>query len=1066
MAERSYLTASFVRTNIGNAKIADNGAAGFKELAFSEFSGNVPSYGKIKTVSFTHYHTWTKNAYTPKEMKIRTTLLSNSEQVSSEALRPPKSTSTEGAQPITNTISNVSTSLMNGLNKIRLEWDSFSSNCDLYYRATEDYPMTLTVDYWPQSVLIPTGASNLGVSFNTPWGANPILGVHTATLSWSSPSDWGGSDTNSNDVFNKQFHLIVRNNYGTEIINTYTGNNSYSFTPNAGQGSSFSYSIETLNDYGNGPTVYSNSFTLYNVGVNSVVSIDCQNVASNPFTKNDGTKLSFNSSYDACFSTEKSFKFDLGKISSNPISCSSQGYAWNISLGYTINGGAEQQTDNFNATSAYPFTAQNYLDQYIIWKIYIHFSITNSSGTEISKQTITYSIPGKARVKIGTEVSIIPSYNWKESLSGLYDGEINFTIKNCISSITKIKIITSLSDSSIHTSTLRLTGSGNKTAKYSFKDNIKATYYKGRKVSSIQYFLLEDNGTEQGFKWNDSETIYTSYLEFPNKTFMSKWKTPVVSLYGDLGENNFYNEAYLSWDYETVGAEMADFATYIDSIHFIRSVHYSYNSEIFKSIPEGTTGSITVSFVDTTYGFPMDSYTIKNVSKVKHVNLLSFDKWFNLPKYSSWTNTGDLNYSSYSFILDDTCLILSNAEELSYNLTISTSGNVKLKIGDSNEVLNNATYSFTSLGDGIPVFVSTQESTEVSSKTLNYFLNVQKGSQVLETLTYSTDYLISNDNLPPFDTEMIKGTADKVFIVDGKSYLIPNFTRVSLTNLIDGVKYQPESARGEGIFTLKDSSNNTLQTAKSSSNQDTISFSTNYSNINLAKDKIISFTKSFSANKKTITSEKVPILSTNSQQVLGGIFSASFNSFDKETPLVVNKENGEIKVRFNYSTLLNDVFRTATNLKVNFFIKIYGSQTQSYLTYSSAQAIPSQETTSITIAFIPTDTSFVKNNSTFTISVVPSIQGTTNGGTAYETFYQGKASTNYTYNIDVPDFAIRKNRVSINREPVVSGGLSSLEIQIANNTNYRYITFFDEIGNEIASFDYIANGIKIDGGSW
>ena len=409
---------------------------------------------------------------------------------------------------------------------------------------------------------------------------------------------------------------------------------------------------------------------------------------------------------------------------------------------------------------------------------------------------------------------------------------------------------------------------------------------------------------------------------------------------------------------------------------------------------------------------------------------------------------------------------MSNAEELSYNLTISTSGNVKLKIGDSNEVLNNATYSFTSLGDGIPVFVSTQESTEVSSKTLNYFLNVQKGSQVLETLTYSTDYLISNDNLPPFDTEMIKGTADKVFIVDGKSYLIPNFTRVSLTNLIDGVKYQPESARGEGIFTLKDSSNNTLQTAKSSSNQDTISFSTNYSNINLAKDKIISFTKSFSANKKTITSEKVPILSTNSQQVLGGIFSASFNSFDKETPLVVNKENGEIKVRFNYSTLLNDVFRTATNLKVNFFIKIYGSQTQSYLTYSSAQAIPSQETTSITIAFIPTDTSFVKNNSTFTISVVPSIQGTTNGGTAYETFYQGKASTNYTYNIDIPDFAIRKNRVSINREPVVSGGLSSLEIQIANNTNYRYITFFDEIGNEIASFDYIANGIKIDGGSW
>ena len=88
--------------------------------------------------------------------------------------------------------------------------------------------------------------------------------------------------------------------------------------------------------------------------------------------------------------------------------------------------------------------------------------------------------------------------------------------------------------------------------------------------------------------------------------------------------------------------------------------------------------------------------------------------------------------------------------------------------------------------------------------------------------------------------------SDTSFIVDGKSYLIPNFTRVSLTNLIDGVKYQPESARGEGIFTLKDSSNNTLQTAKSSSNQDTISFSTNYSNINLAKDKIISFTKSFS----------------------------------------------------------------------------------------------------------------------------------------------------------------------------------------------------------------------------
>ena len=1066
MAERSYLTASFVRTGIGNTKIADNGVAGFKELAFSGFSGDVPSYGKIKTVSFTHYHTWTKNAYTPKEMKIRTTLLSNSEQVSSEALRPPTSTSTEGPQPITNTINNVSASLMNGLNRIRLEWDSFSSNCDLYYRATKDSPMTLTVDYWPLSVLIPTGASNLGVSFNTPSGANPILGVHTATLSWSSPNDWGGSDTNSTDVFNKQFHLIIRNNYGTEIINTYTGNNSYSFIPNAGQGSSFSYSIETLNDYGNGPTVYSNSFTLYNVGVNSIVSIDCQNATSNPFTKSDGTKLSFNNSYDACFSTEKSFKFDLSKISSNPISCSSQGYAWNISLGYTINGGAEQQTGNFNATSAYTFAAQNYLDQYIIWKIYIHFSITNSSGAEISKQTITYSIPGKARVKVGTEVSIIPSYNWKESLSGLYDGEINFTIKNCISSITKIKIITSLSDSSIHTSTLKLIGSGNKTAKYSFKDNVKATYYKGKTVSSIQYFLLEDNGTEQGFKWNDSETIYTVYSESPNKTFMSKWKTPVVSLYGDLGENSFYNEAYLSWDYETVGAEMADFATYIDSIHFVRSIHYSYNRDIFKSIPEGTSGNITVSFIDTTYGFPMDSYTIQNVSKAKHVSISSFDKWFNLSKYSSWTDTGDLNYSSYPFVLDNTCLSLSNAEDLSYSLTISTAGNVKLKIEDSEESLNNAVYSFFALGDGINIIVSTQEETEVGSKTLNYFLNVQKGSQVLETLTYSTDYLISNENLPPFDTGIIKGTADKVFIAGGKSYLIPNLTQISLTNLISGVKYQPESARGEGIFTLKDSSNNTLQTVKSSSNQDTVSFSTNYSNTKLAKDKVIGFIKSFSANKKTIISERVPIISVNSQQVLGGIFSTSFNSFDKETPLLVNKENGEIKVRFSYSTLVNDAFRTATNLKVNFAIKIYGSQTQSYLTYSSAYAIPSQETTSITISFVPTDANFVENNSAFTVSIVPSIQGTTNDGTTYETFYQGKTSTNYTYNIDVPDFAIRKNRVSINREPVVSGELSSLEIQIANNTNYRYITFFDEIGNKIASFDYITNGIKIDGGSW
>lgn len=1066
MAERSYLTASFVRTGISNTKIADNGAAGFKELAFSRFLGNVPSYGKIKSVFFTHYHTWTKNAYTPKEMKIKTTLLSNNEQVSSEALLPPKSTSTEGAQPITNTINSVNASLMNGLNRIRLEWDSFSSNCDLYYRATKDSPMTLTVEYWPQSVLIPTGASNLSVSFNTPSGANPILGIHTATLSWSSPSDWGGSDTNSADVSNKQFHLIIRNNYGTEIVNTYTGSNSYSFIPNAGQGSSFSYSIETLNDYGNGPTVYSNSFTLYNVGVNSVVSIDCQNATSNPFTKSDGTKLSFNSSFDACFSTEKSFKFDLSKISSNPISCSSQGYSWNISLGYTINGGAEQQTSHFNATSAYTFAAQNYLDQYVIWKIYIHFSITNSSGTEISKQTITYSIPGKAKVKVGTEVSIIPSYNWKESLSGLYDGEISFTIKNCISSITKIKVITSLNDSTIHTSTLKLAGSGNKTAKYSFKDNVKASYYKGKTVVSIQYFLLEDNGTEQGFKWNDSETIYTSYSESPNKTFMTKWKTPVVSLYGDLGENSFYNEAYLTWDYETVGAEMADFATYIDSIHFIRSIHYPYNSDIFKSIPDGGAGNITVSFVDTTYGFPMDSYTIEGVSKAKHVSILSFDKWFNLSKHSSWTSIGDLNYSSHSFVLDDNCFILSNANGLSYNLTISTSGNIKLKVEDSNETLNNIAYSFTALNDGITISVSTQEDTEIGSKTLNYFLDVQKGSQVLETLTYSTNYLISNENLPPFDTGTIKGTADKVFITDEKSYLIPNLTQVSLTNLIGGVKYQPESARGEGIFTLKDSSNNTLQTVKSSSNQDTVSFSTNYSNTELAKDKVIGFIKSFSANKKTITSERVPIVSVGSQQVLGGIFSTSFNSFDKETPLVVDKESGEIKVKFNYSTLLNDAFRSATNLKLNFSIKIYGSQTQNYLTYSSVQAIPSQETTSITITFIPTDISFVENNSTFTVSVIPSIQGTTNGGTTYETFYQGKTSTNYTYSIDVPDFAIRKNRVSINREPVVSGELSSLEIQIANNTNYRYISFFDEVGKEIASFDYVSNGIKIDGGSW
>lgn len=135
-------TVTYTRTNMSNTAMAYNGNAGNRVCYLSSFQASGNGVGKkvkqVVSVTFNHYHTRTK----ANQVKIRSVLVSTAGEVASSYVNVASSKDT------VNTFSGVSADVINTLTGIRLEWQKFDSNTDLYYRATSEHPQVLTITFY------------------------------------------------------------------------------------------------------------------------------------------------------------------------------------------------------------------------------------------------------------------------------------------------------------------------------------------------------------------------------------------------------------------------------------------------------------------------------------------------------------------------------------------------------------------------------------------------------------------------------------------------------------------------------------------------------------------------------------------------------------------------------------------------------------------------------------------------------------------------------------------------------------------------------------------------------
>ena len=1039
MATKQSIT--FTKTDQSNICIAYNGKANTKTIGF-DFT--LPDdVGKITNVYFQHYHT-VNGVRTG--IKFRCALVGKNGTV--------YSTSSQGWNLVTDTFENVNVDILKNFDSIIIEnyaWDS--SSADLYYQATTSHPSFLTIEYYPLSDLLPS-APALTLSTSAPTGCNPIVGFHNLYGNWTEPSSWGGDGTE--ELTTKVYNYTITNLTTNEIFSIkQVEGTSFGWIPS--EGTKFSVSVNAQNDYGTSETV-SKTIDYYNISATSVPSYNGKITENNPFINSSGTALEYNSTLDANLSVEKNFIFNLGKLTSG-YNVINQGYDYKVKLNYTINNGDTQSTDELSTNDSQNFSADQYNDIYIFTglTVVVHAKTTYNTEKEYS---FDFSL-SNLKVQIGTNTALTPTYTLisytKDNTQYNYDCNIKIDVSEKLDSITKVKLGIELG-SQIYSKTLILNSNS---ATLNFKNDLGIKSYSGKQLKSITYLLLDDFGTAQIFKFKtEAEPVFSKKDTSATPTFISKWDTPTITMTGDLGTNKFYNTAQFSW---TLPSEMGalDIAVKVNGNTITKGTSYSYSSSILSGISEGDTqGILAVSFTDQTYGFSIDSTTITGISRAKRAKINSTSAPSSMYKYSSWSSSGELVENVQSFKLTTTNIILSNLS-LTYTLDLSTTD---VNIGATSATATSTSYSGAFTSSGLTLYLRAKDAT-TGTKTISYTLKVYTGSTLLDTISYSSTLQVNDGNLPPYDNGTISCELSNYFYCNGKYYLIPNLSSVKINGISSGVKVQP-TAVAQARMSLK-AGTTTIQSAQTTNTIADLTFPTPYSLTESLASETITLNKAFTANSQTISNDIN--IKANSNNVLVGWFVNVISSY-QSVPASFSGKN--LTVNFNSSSKLNSDIRTTiagttTSLVNNFTIKVFGAQTQTTETYTiSNQPFTTSEQQSHTFTVTLSD-DFFNNNGSFTISIIPSITGKVNNTGDLVTFYTGSESASTTIITDSPDFTIRKHRIAVNRAPSTGTDLSCLEIQIPTEANYNhYISFYDDTGAILATFDVNEKGVIISGGSW
>ena len=381
------------------------------------------------------------------------------------------------------------------------------------------------------------------------------------------------------------------------------------------------------------------------------------------------------------------------------------------------------------------------------------------------------------------------------------------------------------------------------------------------------------------------------------------------------------------------------------------------------------------------------------------------------------------------------------------------------------------------------LYLKTSQNTSVGG--INYFIGIEVigNSKVLEILASSITLNISNNNLPPYDKNELKAMASNIFKTTNSYYFVPELSEVTVShnsgkNLRDGVKFEPNDNFKKANLNLMCNSTVVSGYETTNLNVQSYRFLKPY-NLTNTDDKKIELRKIFTASNDLQSSNMIDVLFDNNSIKMGNFYISkpAFNTA-AQTPIDINKDSGEVTIYINYNYNVTNEINTygisnTDKIYINFSVAIYGSQTGTTETHSIKVPFETNMTITNKQIKVTFTKDFVTDNTSFNIILTPSIVGIIEGNTELKTFVSGEESIVYSLNLDTPDFAVRKHRISINRTPaaVDSPDLASIEVQ-AHDIIYNYMNFYNHTGVKIGTIHYIfdnnnENGcVLIDSGSW
>ena len=1062
--------AATVDCNMSNFILELNGGKTRAKIESCEFSSNFSISGYYDTV------------------QIRAKLVSNSGTIDSPWVGV-KISSSNKIPKATFTFSNVTPDFLSGVTKIQIECQSYDSRSDLYYRGNSSYPQYFTIKYYAEEEVLPSTPTITSITYNTVGGKLPITTRHSATINIGAPS-WGGTGTESDlerkyEILIKEGSLTVKQVTTSSPVASYTFNSNYYSDITASK--SLTVQIRAKNAYGYSSYSSISNINFYGITM-SAPTINGNSSTQNPFTDLSGQKLIYNSNYSALFSTQKEFYFDWS-ILSTKFSYTNRGYPTTIELEYSIDGVPQSTLSSPIGNNRIRLTASQFLQIIKITKVKI---VTTIDGTNGTFRYYKDSYVSNASVKIGTELSAVITSTWKtgSTSSRVYDGTLLLKVIDA-GSIRYVNMKVTFSDGTSYPVTkaaLTSASDGSKTYSYVFKDIVTSRNYIGKTISNVTISLLDSNSNVQGFKYNGSETIYETYTLNTadiRKTFISSWNAPSnVAFNGDYGANALYNEGSFTWNCEAE-SDIA-FAVKIGTTTIEKNRVYSYLSyekTVYNNVVVGSTNEIILNFTDPEYNIPFsggNNYTINNITKYSVATLrpISMQTAFN--KYSAWDSSGNLLPTEYSFTLSEDIFSPSTSGDITYRITCSAP-TLMLKIGTGSYA--ESTVQYNNYNNDTVLYLKTSQNTSVGG--INYFIGIEVigNSKVLEILASSITLNISNNNLPPYDKNELRAIASNIFKTTNSYYFVPELSEVTVShnsgkNLRDSVKFEPNDNFKKANLNLM--CNNTVVSGYETTNLNVQSyrFLKPY-NLTNTDDKKIELRKIFTASNDLQSSNMIDVLFDNNSIKMGNFYISkpAFNTA-AQTPIDINKDSGEVTIYINYNYNVTNEINTygisnTDKIYINFSVAIYGSQTGTTETHSIKVPFETNMTITNKQIKVTFTKDFVTDNTSFNIILTPSIVGIIEGNTELKTFVSGEESIVYSLNLDTPDFAVRKHRISINRTPaaVDSPDLASIEVQ-AHDINYNYMNFYNHTGVKIGTIHYIfddnnENGyVLIDSGSW